>query len=1271
MKRVATLILSLLFAFAALGQKPLPGKIGQVVHPTVIKKPVGFSISAPLRDAPIVTTGDLKDEEFYMNRHRDRVLNPDIFPPDFNNMPPDPGEQTQMGWVMPNGRGLDNNYAGQNSPYYPPDCNGTVGPSHYFQVVNLTYQIFNKSDGSSAAGPSDLNTIFDPGLPGVGCNDGDPIVLWDEHADRWFYAEFSLCGANDYMLIAVSTSNDPTGTWYSWSFDVDDKPDYMKFGIWQDGYYMATNTANGNDVYVFERDAMIAGNASPTMVGFDNPSRPSTFDGFHCLLPLDNDSSWAPVGSPGQFITIADDGQGNAADELRIYELSVDWATPSNSTFSMVQQLGVNVFSGNFTGDWNNIPQPGTTQKLDGISTVLMFRAQYRNFGGTQKLVCTHTIAETSSESAIRWYQLEKTTGNWSILQQGTYNPDNVSRWNASIAMNDAGQIAMGYSVSDGSSTYPGIRYCGQTVGAPSGTMDVAEVSIWTGAYSQTGANRWGDYCNISVDPSDGNAFWYTNEYQGSSTHGTRIAKITLPAGCTPPTTQASNYALVSATNNSLDISWTRGNGDSVLVVAREGGSVNSDPVSGITYTASAAFGAGNEIGTGNFVVYNGTGTSETITGLTSGKTYYFSFYEFLTLDHCYLTPDYEGSSTTLGPPSLTTATVSNIAGTTATSGGNITSDNGAAVTARGVCWNTVGTPTVTDPKTSDGSGTGTFISNMTGLSPVTTYYVRAYATNSYGTSYGNEETFTTACGTVTAFPFSQNFDTWTNSSPGYTCTADGTVSLEDCWTNATGDDIDWDIFSGATGSGSTGPSSGYGGSGTYLYTESSSCYGSTGYVNSPSLDLTSLTNPELQFYYHMYGSSMGTLSVQVSTDGGTTWSGDIWSKSGDQGNQWNLAVVSLNAYVSSNNVVIRFKAVTGASYTSDMAIDEVTVVASCAQPSQQATSFSATNINNTDLTVNWVRGDGSNVLVLAREGSPVNEEPVSGVSYNADADFSGGDAIGSGNFVIYNGAGTSVIVTSLDTGTNYHFAIHEFYNTDNCYTSPALTGNATTAGPAPCTPCVSNGSTSLQTGTTNVAVNTLNNASGKPAAYSDYTSMSADMEVGNTRNLSIRVNTDGSYTVHTLVWIDWNQNCDFTDAGEQYDLGTATNVADGLTSLSPLGISVPSDALLGATTMRVSTKYNADPTACETGFDGEVEDYTIIVRPGSTTWNGSTVDWHDPSNWPFGVIPNSSYRVIIPTTPANGKFPVIQNGINARCYSITLEAGATITVNGSLEEMK
>ena len=145
---------------------------------------------------------------------------------------------------------------------------------------------------------------------------------------------------------------------------------------------------------------------------------------------------------------------------------------------------------------------------------------------------------------------------------------------------------------------------------------------------------------------------------------------------------------------------------------------------------------------------------------------------------------------------------------------------------------------------------------------------------------------------------------------------------------------------------------------------------------------------------------------------------------------------------------------------------------------------------------------------------------------------------------------------------------------------------------------CASSGNLNYNTQVTLVNFNTINNATGpnKTVGYNDFTNISTDVIQGSSHNLTVNLNTDGNYTVKAKAWIDWNQDGDFLDSGEEYDLGSATNVADGATTLSPLSITIPNTATLGNTRMRVSAKYNAYPTPCETGFDGEVEDYTINV---------------------------------------------------------------------------
>lgn len=127
------------------------------------------------------------------------------------------------------------------------------------------------------------------------------------------------------------------------------------------------------------------------------------------------------------------------------------------------------------------------------------------------------------------------------------------------------------------------------------------------------------------------------------------------------------------------------------------------------------------------------------ITGLTAGTTYFVRAYANNSVGTAY---GNEISFTTLSTPILSTSTVTEILLTTATSGGSVSSDGGAAVTGRGVCWSINHNPTISNERTEDGSGTGSFTSNITGLTQSSLYYVRAYATNSIGTAYGNEITF-------------------------------------------------------------------------------------------------------------------------------------------------------------------------------------------------------------------------------------------------------------------------------------------------------------------------------------------------------------------------------------------------------------------------------------------------------------------------------------------------------------------------------------------------
>ena len=142
-----------------------------------------------------------------------------------------------------------------------------------------------------------------------------------------------------------------------------------------------------------------------------------------------------------------------------------------------------------------------------------MWRLQYRNFGTHESMVVNHTVDENGQDHAgIRWYELRRTGGGpWSIFQQGNHAPDPLHRWMGSAAMDSAGNIALGYSVSS-REVSPGIRYAMREPSDPPGTMGPGEGTIIAGSGSQThGSNRWGNYSSLDVDPLDGCTFWYTN----------------------------------------------------------------------------------------------------------------------------------------------------------------------------------------------------------------------------------------------------------------------------------------------------------------------------------------------------------------------------------------------------------------------------------------------------------------------------------------------------------------------------------------------------------------------------------------------------------------------------------------------------------------------------------------------------------------------------------------------------------------------------------------
>ena len=447
----------------------------------------------------------------------------------------------------------------------PGDPNGEVGPNNYVEMINLVFGVYNKA-GSLLLGPVDTGTLWS-GFAVPDCTDpsGDPVVLYDQLTDRWVLSQFTTSGLSDpnkpfWNCVAVSTTSDPTGSYYRYAFETKNFqffPDYPKYGNWTDSYVLTTREFGptveyGIGVYALEKNKMVNGQPARAASFFLDGNAPGMLplvgDG---LLPADVDGKQKPkIDATIPLVGTQDDvaSCGATFDALNIWDLSVKWRSTPLATLSLNTQLPTQSFDSIFPcapTSRDCLPQPGITnpaQYLDILSYRQRptFRLAYRNFKDYESLVTNQSVEATPGVAGVRWYEIRRTGSTYSLHQQGTFAPnDGVHRWMGSIAQDKKGGMGLGYSVVNGTDVFPGIRYTGRLAGDPAGQMTLGEGTIINGSGVQRTTNsRWGDYSDITVDPVDDCTFWYVNEYytlagQLSSTAGwqTRIASFKLP-GC-------------------------------------------------------------------------------------------------------------------------------------------------------------------------------------------------------------------------------------------------------------------------------------------------------------------------------------------------------------------------------------------------------------------------------------------------------------------------------------------------------------------------------------------------------------------------------------------------------------------------------------------------------------------------------------------------------------------------------------------------------------------
>ena len=504
--------------------------VGEVVTP--------FIFEGDLRDLPLAPAWKPGDPIKEIPR-RGRPIPQDPFAPPYERpVDRDPLLAVQEAAPKPletdGGISTILNFNGQGfTGVNPPDTVGDVGPDHYIQMINAgagaRFTIHNKNNGSVIAGPITLDNL---GSGNCASGFGDPIVLYDRDADRWMLSEFA--GSGNRMCVYVSLTSDPvSGGWCNYDFTATNFPDYPKYAVWPDAYYVSTNE-NLPAAYAFDRENML--NCAPARPRQRFTAPPLSGFGFQATLPADVDgAALPPAGAPGIFIRHNDTerhGPGGfpTTDLLQLFEFDVDWNNPNNSTFTGPFNIEIADISSDLCGffTFSCFDQPTGGSDLDPLREINMWRSQYRNFGTHETLVGNlGTEVSGNDHGGVRWYELRKTGANWFLFQEGTYAPDAADRWMGSAAMDIDGNVAVGYNIVDetGPGIFPGLRFIGRLESDPPGTMPHGEFSLIEGS-ARNSSNRYGDYSSLNVDPADDCTFWFTGEHNQAGSWSTRIGSF-------------------------------------------------------------------------------------------------------------------------------------------------------------------------------------------------------------------------------------------------------------------------------------------------------------------------------------------------------------------------------------------------------------------------------------------------------------------------------------------------------------------------------------------------------------------------------------------------------------------------------------------------------------------------------------------------------------------------------------------------------------------------
>ena len=405
-----------------------------------------------------------------------------------------------------------------------PDPVGDVGPDHYVQMTNAAagslLTVYDKA-GNLMYGPTNTNGIWSE-VNAFGI--GDPIILYDQHAERWILTELAPFETKT-LLIAVSITSNPLDGWYIYAIVSPFNTDYPKYGVWPNAYVVTTNDQNSSCIPVFalDKQAMINGEEDINLLSFGLPKFASSINAtFQVAAPVDWDGHKmpAPEAQHGYVMRMYDNIWEGGEDALEMYRMNIDWNFPELSTLEGPEMIYPSTFD-SYVCEENDlfdcVDQLGNANTFSALQQTLMHRIQYRNFNNHESIVLNHVVdVDGNDQAGIRWYELRKTIGtDWTVFQEGTLTGENGDHlFMASIAMDGNGNIGLGYNIS-GPDRYPSAQFTGRLANDPLNQMTMAPFEFATGESSNL-SDRWGDYSSMNIDPENDLAFWYTTEYMDS-----------------------------------------------------------------------------------------------------------------------------------------------------------------------------------------------------------------------------------------------------------------------------------------------------------------------------------------------------------------------------------------------------------------------------------------------------------------------------------------------------------------------------------------------------------------------------------------------------------------------------------------------------------------------------------------------------------------------------------------------------------------------------------